>query len=86
MRYLNLVAGSLIVMCTVGSADAQECFEERCVHEPFHALEDNVAISFYNVGIDYYVTHDFVIDFRVGVGLTKDSDDFFAGAGGGYRF
>jgi hypothetical protein len=51
-----------------------------------HALEDNYSISFYNVGIDYYVTDDFVVDFRVGLGLTEDSDDFFIGVGGGYRF
>jgi hypothetical protein len=27
-----------------------------------------------------------LIDFRVGVGLTEDSEDFFAGVGGGARF
>ena len=51
-----------------------------------HAREDNISISFFNVGLDYYVTNNFVIDIRVGVGLTKDSDDFFSGVGGGYRF
>jgi hypothetical protein len=49
-------------------------------------LEDNVSISFYNVGIDYYVSDNFVVDFRIGVGLTRDSDDLFTGVGGGYRF
>ena len=38
------------------------------------------------MGVDYYVTDDFVLDVRVGKGLTNDSDDFFTGIGGGYRF
>lgn len=51
-----------------------------------HALEDNVTISLINFGVDYYVTDDFVLDVRAGFGVTPDSDDFFAGVGGGYRF
>ena len=49
-------------------------------------LEEDYTIAIYNVGADYYVTDNFVLDFRVGMGLTKDSDDFFTGVGGGYRF
>ena len=51
-----------------------------------HALEDDFSIVFYNIGIDYYLSDDFVLDLRVGKGLTPDSDDFFGGVGGGYRF
>lgn len=51
-----------------------------------HALEDNYRIVIYNAGIDHYVTDNLVLDFRVGIGLTPDSDDLFAGFGGGYRF
>lgn len=40
----------------------------------------------FNVGVDYYVTNDFVLDFRVGMGLNDDTDDLFTGIGGGYRF
>ncbi len=40
----------------------------------------------FNMGIDYYVTDDFVVDFRAGVGLNDDTDDLFTGIGGGYRF
>ena len=47
---------------------------------------DELVISVYNLGVDHYVTDDFVIDFRAGVGLSDDSDDFFTGIGGGYRF
>lgn len=49
-------------------------------------LEDDYTIMIYNVGADYYVTDNFVLDLRVGMGLTSDSDDLFAGVGGGYRF
>lgn len=49
-------------------------------------LEDEFVVSVFNIGVDHYVTDDFVLDVRVGVGLTDDSDDFFAGVGGGYRF
>ncbi len=51
-----------------------------------HALADNYAIVVYNAGVDYFITDDLVIDVRVGIGLTPDSDDFFTGIGGGYRF
>jgi len=51
-----------------------------------HALEDDFSINFFNIGVDYYVTDDFVLDVRVGVGLSPDADDFFSGIGGGYRF
>ena len=39
-----------------------------------------------NVGVDYYVTNNFVLDVRAGIGLSDDADDFFSGVGGGYRF
>jgi hypothetical protein len=51
-----------------------------------HALENNVTVSIYNLGVDYYLTENLVLDVRVGVGLSEDSDDFFTGVGGGYRF
>jgi len=51
-----------------------------------HALENDYAVAYYNIGIDYYVSDNFVFDLRAGVGLTPDSDDFFSGIGGGYRF
>jgi hypothetical protein len=49
-------------------------------------LEDEFVISVFNIGIDHYVTDNFVIDFRAGIGLSEDADDFFTGVGGGYRF
>ena len=49
-------------------------------------LEEEFSIVVYNIGIDFYLSDDFVVDFRAGKGLTPDSDDFFTGVGGGYRF
>ena len=49
-------------------------------------LEDEFSIGFYNVGFDHYFSNNFLIDFRAGVGLSNDSDDFFAGIGGGLRY
>lgn len=49
-------------------------------------LEDEFVVSVFNIGVDHYVTDDIVIDFRAGVGLSGDTDDFFSGVGGGYRF
>ncbi|QDT70314.1 hypothetical protein MalM25_32600 [Planctomycetes bacterium MalM25] len=49
-------------------------------------LEDEFAVSVFNVGVDHYVTDNFVLDIRAGVGLSGDADDFFTGVGGGYRY
>jgi hypothetical protein len=49
-------------------------------------LEDEFVISVFNMGIDHYLSDDFVIDYRAGIGLSDDADDFFTGVGGGYRF
>lgn len=49
-------------------------------------LDNEFVISVFNVGVDHYVSNDFVLDIRAGVGLSEDSDDFFVGVGGGRRF
>lgn len=49
-------------------------------------LKDEFVISVFNIGVDHYVTDNLVLDWRAGVGLSGDSDDFFTGVGGGYRF
>lgn len=51
-----------------------------------HALADNFSLNFFNLGVDYYVLDNWVLDIRAGVGLSPDSEDFFGGVGGGYRF
>ena len=48
--------------------------------------DDDVSLSFLNVGVDYLISNNVVIDFRVGSGLNSDSDDIFAGIGGAIRF
>jgi hypothetical protein len=49
-------------------------------------LADERVLNFFNAGVDYLVTDDFVLDVRAGVGLSDEADDFFIGVGGGYRF
>ncbi|MGI9472718.1 MAG: transporter [Rubripirellula sp.] len=49
-------------------------------------LEDDFATSILNIGVDHYITDNFVVDVRFGCGLNEDSDDFFSGIGGGFRF
>lgn len=49
-------------------------------------LEHDFSIHVFNLGLDYYVSNNFVLDLRVGKGLSDDADDLFVGAGGGYRF
>jgi hypothetical protein len=51
-----------------------------------NGLEEELVSVTYNLGIDYYITDNFVVDYRVGKGLTPTSDDFFTGVGGGFRF
>ncbi len=41
---------------------------------------------FLNGGLTYLVHKDFQIDFRVGVGLNEEADDFFTGIGFSWRF
>lgn len=51
-----------------------------------HALEDESVQNYINLGIDILLSHNLVIDFRIGKGLSRDAEDFFAGVGGAYRF
>jgi hypothetical protein len=38
------------------------------------------------MGLDHYLSSNLLIDFRVGVGVTEDAENLFAGVGGGYRY
>jgi hypothetical protein len=79
------------VVWTQSVALGTELTEKMTMYNEFfgifsHALADDFSIVVYDIGIDYYINNNFVVDFRAGKGLTPDSDDFFAGIGGGYRF
>lgn len=49
-------------------------------------LADEMVQHYVNIGIDHLLTNDLVIDFRIGKGLSNDSEDLFVGVGGGMRF
>ena len=51
-----------------------------------HGRDDDNALSFLNLGIDYLINKNVVVDVRIGWGLTEASDDVFAGIGGAFRF
>jgi hypothetical protein len=51
-----------------------------------HGMEDDIVVNVVNIGVDYYISNNFVLDVRAGKGLSDDADDFFSGIGGGYRF
>lgn len=84
-------ASDRFVVWTQSAALGTEITERITVYEEFygifsHGLEDDYAEVYFNVGVDYYLTKNLVLDLRSGVGLTPDADDFFSGIGGGYRF
>lgn len=49
-------------------------------------FSNEVVQNYFNIGIDFLITDDYVLDFRIGKGLSRDAEDFFVGVGGGYRF
>jgi hypothetical protein len=49
-------------------------------------LPQEFTLGFVNAGVDFLITDDLVFDIRLARGLTSDSDDLFAGVGGGIRF
>lgn len=51
-----------------------------------YGLAHETAQNYFNIGIDFLISPDFVLDFRIGKGLSPDAEDFFTGFGGGFRF
>ena len=41
---------------------------------------------FFNVGLDYYLSDNVVLDVHAGTGLNADAEDLFFGMGGAFRF
>jgi hypothetical protein len=48
--------------------------------------DDELILSYLNLGVDYLLNPNTVVDIRLGWGLNDDSDDLFAGIGGAIRF
>ena len=48
--------------------------------------DDEERPAFFNVGLDYYLSDNVVLDVRAGTGLNADAEDFFFGMGGAFRF
>ena len=62
-------------------------YTEWYVIAPSGAVQPGLtAQHYFNGGFTYKVTPDFQLDIRAGVGLSRQADDFFTGAGLVYRF
>ena len=84
-------ASDRFIAWTQSVALGTEITEKITMYQEFfgifsYGLEDDYAEVCFNIGVDFYVTDNLLLDVRSGVGLTPDADDFFAGVGGGYRF
>ncbi len=84
-------SGDRFVIVTQSAAIGIDLTEQSTMYAEFFGifsknLEGEPTVGVFNIGIDYYLSNNFVLDIRSGVGLTPDSDDFFVGVGGGYRF
>lgn len=82
-EHFNLFTQSAVLGC--------ELSEQNTMYAEWFGIfsdgrDDDIVVSFFNIGIDHYVTDNLVLDVRFGKGLTDDSDDFFCGVGGGYRY
>ena len=77
----RLVAGCRVtIQCEIRRGDASKKFGFN------DGLEEELSVSYFNVGVDHYFTDNFVFDIRFAAGLNETSDDFFTGVGGGLRF
>ena len=80
------------ILYTQSVALGVELTEQVSVYYEFFGLftdgfEDREeAPIFFNIGVDYYVSADFVLDARIGTGLNPDAEDLFVGVGGAFRF
>ena len=66
---------------------------ERCTaYTEFFGLftdgfeNDEERPVFFNIGLDYYLSDNVVLDVRAGTGLNDDAEDLFFGMGGAVRF
>jgi len=84
-------AGDDFAVTTQSAAIGLEVTERSTMYIEYYGifssgLDDNITVGIFNIGVDFYATDNLVFDIRSGTGLTDDSDDFFIGVGGGYRF
>ncbi|WP_166831649.1 transporter [Thalassoroseus pseudoceratinae] len=81
----RFTAFSQSVACGVPLAERTELYLEYFgIYS--RGLRDDFTLNFFNAGVDYLLTPDWVIDFRIGAGLNEEADDLFVGVGGAYRF
>jgi len=83
--------GDRFMLYTQSVALGYELNEFMAMYSEFFGLftsghADDPNPVFFNIGVDLYLTDNWLVDFRVGKGLNDDADDLFAGVGGAVRF
>jgi hypothetical protein len=64
-----------------------DAFSEWFAFFPFSATSPGFVPQYYlQGGFSYYITDNFEVDWRIGFGLNRHSDDFFTGAGLAVRY
>ena len=85
-------AGEEFILYTQSVAVGAELSDRVTAYTEFFGLftdgfeSDEERPVFFNVGLDYYVSDNVVLDVRAGTGLNADAEDLFFGMGGAFRF
>ncbi len=80
------------ILYTQSVAIGAELSERFTAYSEFFGLftdgfeSDEERPVFFNVGLDYYLSDNVVLDVRAGTGLNADAEDLFFGMGGAFRF
>ena len=80
------------ILYTQSVAIGTELTERVTAYTEFFGLftdgfeDDEERPVFFNVGLDYYLSDNMVLDVRAGTGLNNDAEDLFFGIGGAFRF
>ena len=80
------------ILYTQSVAIGTELSERVTAYTEFFGLftdgfeSDEERPVFFNVGLDYYLSDNVVVDIRGGTGLNADAEDLFFGMGGAFRF
>ena len=80
------------ILYTQSVAIGTELSERVTAYTEFFGLftdgfeDDEERPVFFNVGLDYYLSDNVVLDIRAGTGLNGDAEDLFFGMGGAFRY
>ena len=88
----NVPADEEFLLYTQSFALGTELTERCTAYTEFFGLftdgfeDDEESPVFFNVGLDFYLSDNMVLDVRAGTGVNDDAEDLFFGLGGAFRF